>query len=228
MKREVAASGHPVWRAGHGPVEVRFVGRGPGDHAAAAAAARVPPAIAWSRQVHSARVLDAVAGPCGEGDALLTRRAGLALSVVTADCVPVLIAGEAEIASAHAGWRGIVAGVLPATLARLAIPGDRLTAWLGPAIGPCCYEVGEEVAARVAEAGGAEVVRPGSGSRPHLDLHGAVSSQLRAGGVRRIHRVRDCTRCSPDSLWSYRREGPGAGRNLAFIWMAGSAGSGPS
>ena len=219
MRRDVAASGHPVWRAGHGPVEVRFVGRGPGDRAAAATAARTPPAIAWSRQVHSARVLDAVAGSCGEGDALHTRRTGLALSVVTADCVPVLIAGEAEVASAHAGWRGIVAGVLPATLARLATPSHRLTAWLGPAIGPCCYEVGEEVAARVAETGGAEVVRPGSGPRPHLDLHGAVEHQLRQAGVLDVRRVHACTRCCPEALWSYRREGPGGGRNLSFIWL---------
>ena len=218
MRSRLAASGHRLWRDRHGPVEVRFVGRGPGDRTAAAAAAAAPREIAWSKQVHSARVLDAGAGLCGEGDALVTPRAGLALSVVTADCVPVVVAGEGEIALAHAGWRGIVAGVVPATLAHLATPAHRLTAWLGPAIGRCCYEVGEDVASRVATASEPGVAGSGRGPRPHLDLQRAVESQLRRAGVPLVHRVADCTRCS-DGLWSYRRDGPGAGRNLAFVWL---------
>ncbi len=209
-----------MWAGRRGPVEVRFVGRGPGDRAAAAAAAGAPADLAWLRQIHSARVRQAAAGPCGEGDALTTRRPGLALSVVTADCVPVLLAGDGEIASIHAGWRGIAAGIVGATLARL----DHsvgLSAWLGPAIGPCCYEVSDDVARLVTAASEPAVARPGRGARPHLDLHAAVESQLRRAGVARIRRAADCTRCSPDILWSYRREGPGAGRNLAFVWMRG-------
>ena len=90
---------------------------------------------------------------------------------------------------------------------------------LGPAIGPCCYEVGDEVAARVAAVSDPTVVVPSRGPRPHLDPHAAILSQLRQAGVEQVHRVPDCTHCSADSLWSYRREGPGAGRNLALIWM---------
>lgn len=222
MRSTVAETGHPLWSDRRGEVEVRFVGRGPAGRGAAAAAAGAPGELAWCRQIHSTRVLEAsTAGRSGEGDALIARRPGLALSVVTADCVPLLVAGEGEIASIHAGWRGIAGGVVAATLARLGAAPDRLTAWLGPAIGACCYEVGGEVAARVAAASEAAVVRPGGGSRPHLDLHRAVAAQLRRGGVERTRRVADCTRCSPRTLFSYRREGPGAGRNLAFIWMRG-------
>ncbi|MFQ5350370.1 MAG: peptidoglycan editing factor PgeF [Thermoanaerobaculia bacterium] len=219
MRDESAGTGHRLWRDRLGAVEVRFVGRGPGDRTAAAAAARAPRQIAWSRQVHSARVLDAAPGACGEGDALITRRTGLALSVVTADCVPILLAGSGEVASIHAGWRGIAAGIVTETLDRLDSPAAHLTAWLGPAIGPCCYEVGDDVASRVAAASDTATLRRGRRARPHLDLHHAVTSQLTRTGVRQIHRVPDCTHCSSGTLWSYRREGPGAGRNLAFIWI---------
>ncbi len=218
MKSFLAESGHRLWADRLDGIEVRFVGRGPGDRTAAAAAAGAPSEVAWARQIHSARVLPGAAGPCGEGDALITDRAGLALSVVTADCVPVLLGADGEIAAIHAGWRGIAAGIVAAALARLATPAGRLTAWLGPAIGPCCYEVGDEVAARVAAAGAEAAVVAGAGPRPHLDLHAAVASQLLHGGVPEAHRVAACTRCAGESLHSYRRDGPRAGRNLAFIW----------
>jgi YfiH family protein len=219
MKSRCAVTGHRLWGESLGRTEVRFVGRGPGDRTGAAVAAGTPPELAWTRQIHSARVLDADTGPCGEGDALITRRTDLALSVVTADCVPILIAAEAEIASVHAGWRGIAAGIVGMTLARIDSPPDQLTAWLGPAIGPCCYEVGDDVSAQVIAASDSKASLSERGARPHLDLHMAVESQLRKAGISQIHRVPDCTRCSPDLLWSYRREGPRAGRNLAFIWM---------
>ena len=220
MRSEISATGHRLWRDRLGSVEVCFVGRGPGDRSAAAATARAPREIAWCQQIHSAQVLEAATGNCGEGDALITTRPNLALSVVTADCVPILLGGNDEIASLHAGWRGIGAGIVGETLARLDSPPARLTAWLGPAIGPCCYEVGDEVASRVAAASEPAVVVTGPDSRPHLDLAAAVESQLRRAGVERIYKAPDCTRCSNDSLWSYRREGPGAGRNVAFIWMS--------
>ncbi len=219
MKTDLSESGHRLWADSRNSVEVRFVGRGPGDRTAAAAAAGAPQEVAWSQQVHSARVLGASAGNCGEGDALTTTSPSLALSVVTADCVPVMLGTAGEIASIHAGWRGIAAGVVSKTLDSLNSSPDRLTAWLGPAIGPCCYEVSEEVAAQVAATSDLSVAVPGRGTRPHLNLHMAVESQLRRACVERIHKVPDCTRCSADSLWSYRREGPGAGRNLAFIWL---------
>lgn len=209
--------GYPVWAGSDGAVEVRFVGRwgsqGPGETLRGIGEER---GVAWARQVHSARVVQAEGeGEAGTGDALVSGRVGLALAVATADCVPVLVAGEREVTAVHAGWRGIAAGVVGEALKGL--EGD-LTAWVGPAIGACCYEVGEEVAQQVVEASAPSVARPSPGGKPYLDLQAAAGHQLRAAGVREVRTLAVCTRCSPDTLWSYRRDGAGTGRNFAFIW----------
>lgn len=214
--------GQWVWRAHRGDVEVRFTGRGPDPERPEREAILrriepLSPPVAWAKQIHSAHALSARAGPCGEGDALFGDLQGLALSVITADCVPVLLAGPESLAAVHAGWRGLVNGVIPATL-KAAGEGRGWTAWIGPSIGPCCYEVGEDVAAQVAAASGPEVIVSGSGDRPHLDLVAAARRQLAAAGVEEIHVVQSCTRCDAERLYSYRREGKGAGRNMAFIW----------
>lgn len=218
-----------VWSDAAGEVEVRFFGRGPrlGDRAAELAA--VAPdgvACAWAEQVHAATVLEATGpGLAGEGDALVGDARGLALSVATADCVPVLLAAGDRIGAIHAGWRGVAAGVVAATVERLwaAGAGDPAgwTAWLGPAIGGCCYEVGPEVAARVAAASTGETVLAWPGSdRPHLDLSRAVAAQLVTGGLADVRPLVSCTRCDAERLWSYRRDGTAAGRNLALIWKS--------
>jgi YfiH family protein len=219
--------GYPLWSDTAGEVEVRFVGRSlvapdVGDRSRQSTLEAVEPGappVAALRQVHSAALVEVAAGGFhGSGDALWTVSPQLALSVITADCVPVLLAAGGEIAAAHAGWRGIVAGVVPAALSRLGAARSEVTAWIGPAIGPCCYEVGEEVAAEVRAAAGADVAHPGPRGRPHLDLGAAVAAQLRRGGVNDVRQLGPCTQCSPDLLWSYRREGKRAGRNIAFIW----------
>lgn len=219
-----------TWRARHGTgsggaVEVLFVGRGaPRDAQAALALLEPsPPRLAWAQQIHSDRILQARSGGgCGDGDALITAEADLALCVVTADCVPVLLAGgesgEPYLAAIHAGWRGIAADIVGQTLAALPVPAGELTAWIGPAIGPCCYEVGADVADQVRAAADASVVHVRPNAKPHLDLPAAADLQLRRRGVETVHRIGPCTRCSPADLWSYRRQGAGAGRNLAFIW----------
>jgi len=220
LRGPVLAADTWVWAARHGDVEVRFTGRGPiGDREAAlrAIAPSVPP-LAWAKQVHSAVALPARPGACGEGDALVTMEAGLALSVVTADCVPVLVASPQSLAAIHAGWRGIANGVIAAALEKLqGSPGD-WTAWIGPAIGACCYEVGEDVAERVTAASGPGVIFSGAAGKPHLDLPGAARLQLSAAGVGEVIVLPRCTRCDAEKLWSYRREGKRAGRNMAFIW----------
>jgi YfiH family protein len=175
--------------------------------------------VAWARQVHSARVLTAQPGECGEGDALVSRGSGLALSIVTADCVPVLLAGPAAIAAAHAGWRGIAAGVAAATVEAMGEDPALVQAWIGPAIGPCCYETGADVAARVAAASGPEIITEGPVGRPHLDLQLAVRRQLQAAGLHQIQVIPLCTRCAAATLHSYRRDGKAAGRNHAFLWQ---------
>lgn len=229
---EVVA-GYWVWRGRAGGAEVRFVGRrveaggGEADRLGVLRRVGAELPVAWARQVHSADVLAARAGRSGEGDALVGA-GGLALSVVTADCVPVLIATGTRVAAIHAGWRGIAEGVVPAAVERLvddaASAGDEAdpagwSAWIGPAIGPCCYQVGPDVAERVAAASTPEAIVPRPG-RPHLDLPVAVLAQLVRSGLGTVRPLLWCTRCNPDRLHSYRREGSGGGRNHAFIWRS--------
>jgi YfiH family protein len=213
-----------VWNARHGDIQVRFTGRGPTNDREEILRAIEPaaPPLAWAKQIHSSVALPARPGICGEGDALYTEETGLALSVVTADCVPVLIAGPEGLAAVHAGWRGIAAGVIPATLEKM--KGDRgaATAWIGPAIGRCCYEVGEDVADQVVASSNPEIAIPGPNGKPHLDLQAAARFQLEAAGVGQVFVLDRCTRCDEEKLWSYRREGRAAGRNMAFIWRRGA------
>jgi YfiH family protein len=219
----VHEGGYWMWRARQGDVEVRFTGRGPvgeREEVLRRIEAEAPP-VAWAKQIHSAVALPARPGRCGEGDAVYGADPGLALSVVTADCVPILLAGpDGRLAAVHAGWRGLVGGVIPETL-KAAGGGEGWTAWIGPSIGPCCYEVGDEVAEQVAAASDPEVVVAGLSGKPHLDLVAAARRQLTSAGVTEIHSVAACTRCTrsnTERLYSYRREGKRAGRNIAFIW----------
>lgn len=211
----------PRWCDRGAGARVCFTGAAAGGElpAAITAAEGSGIAAAWLRQVHGRAVVEAGAraGACGEGDALVSGVAGLALAVVTADCVPVLVAGSGRIAAVHAGWRGLVAGVLGAALDRLPGPAAARVAWLGPAIGPCCFEVGEEVAGALAASTSEDVVlRPAGAVRPRVDLWRAAAVQL-AGRVGEIRRLALCTRCSSAGLHSFRRDGERAGRNLAWI-----------
>src|SRR6185436_18482663 len=199
------AGGHWIWRARQGPVHVVFAGRGPAHERGEVlrlVAGDAPEDLASARQIHSATVLPARAGHCGEGDALWTDRAGLALSVITADCVPVVLAGPGGIAAVHAGWRGLVSGVIPATLRALPGPLSEWTAWIGPAIGACCYEVGEDVAAQVVAVSDPAVAVPGPSGKPHLNLQGVARRQLEAAGVGAVVCLERCTRCDEEKLSS--------------------------
>lgn len=220
--RVVAAISRGVWswKGGMQGVSVVLAGRGVEGSRAEAFERITGEArpVAWARQIHSTRVLTAKAGECGEGDALVTRENDLALSIVTADCVPVLLSGPAGIAAAHAGWRGIAAGVVGATVAALGGSPKECQAWIGPAIGPCCYETGQDVADQVVAASHPAIASIGPAGRPHLDLQAAVRHQLQAAGIHEIQAVPLCTRCEETRLHSYRRDGKRAGRNHAFIW----------
>jgi len=214
------ATDYALWVDRKGDTEIRFIGREPSSSSMESIARRVTGAntrLAWARQVHSNRVLVANPGECGEGDALISEQLGLALCVVTADCVPVLLADGQRIAAVHAGWRGLVANVLRAAVHRFEHP-QRVTAWIGPAIGACCYEVGEDVAARIAAAAGREVISAREPGRPHADLRATATAQLEAVGITDLRHVPLCTRCEDRILWSYRRDGRGGGHNLALIW----------
>ncbi len=157
-------------------------------------------AEAWAtlRQVHGARVVEADApGDQGEADALFTTRFGLPLAVFTADCAGVVVHGVGGVGVAHAGWRGTLAGVVEALLAAMQSVGiEPRVAFVGPAIGPCCYEVGPEVRERF--EGFETTTRDG---RPSVDLPAAVAARLEGLTV---HRLGRCTVDGPDTF-SHRR-----------------------
>lgn len=160
-----------------------------------------------------------------EHDALIARQRGDAVGVRVADCVPVLLFDEASghVAAAHAGWRGVAGGVISAAVAQLCrfAPPRALVAAIGPCIGACCFEVGDEVVAAIDDAapGDASLARPGPTGRPHVDLRLAVRRQLRALGVddARIEDVGGCTRCDAETYFSFRRDGALSGRHLGAI-----------
>ena len=169
-----------------------------------------PEALALNRQVHGATVLRARAGSRGqvEGDALWTEEPGLPVGALTADCVPVALVRQGgerpAVAVVHAGWRGLLAGVVPAAVAAL---GGNVAAAVGPAIGPCCFEIGAEVARPLREAFGSDVVRDGRG-----DLPLATERALRAAGVAAVDRLDACTACERERFFSHRRDAGVTGR----------------
>jgi YfiH family protein len=182
------------------------------------------------RQVHGRRVVlvEESSQPEAvwreEADALVTGERGAALGVGTADCVPVLLADpEARVVgAAHAGWRGIVGGVLPGVVEALVALGaspSRLRVAVGPCIGPCCYEVGEEVAEQFEAVAGA-VRHAANAPKPHLDLLTAVSAKLAEAGLpAEAVSVPEglCTRCQDDLFFSYRRDAGRTGHHLSVV-----------
>jgi polyphenol oxidase len=171
--------------------------------------------MASVKQIHSAVCLIAGdAGCLGEGDALITNRTGVAVSVRTADCYPILLADPTAraVAAVHAGWRGTAAGVVQATIVRMqrefgTRPED-LWAAIGPGIGACCYEVGEDVARQF-----------GRTSAGRIDLAAANRRQLLEAGVmeEHVHSLDFCTYCTAVRFHSYRRDKNAAGRMISYI-----------
>jgi purine-nucleoside/S-methyl-5'-thioadenosine phosphorylase / adenosine deaminase len=154
----------------------------------------------------------------GECDILASALPRIALVVQTADCVPILLAGRGAVATAHAGWRGTAQAAAAAAVAALAELGEDpagVHAWLGPSIGPCCYEVGPEVA----DAFAAEFVRPGTSDRSYLDLIAANRAELLGCGLlaKNVRAHPACTRCGGDQWASYRRDGAKAGRMIGLV-----------
>ena len=178
---------------------------------------------AWIEQVHGIEVLDldleARAGIAA--DAALTRRAGPVCAVQVADCLPILLAVRdgSAVAAAHAGWRGLAAGVLEATVKKLAAEPGRLIAWLGPGIGPAHFEVGEEVRAAflASDADAASLFTPNARGRWQCDLAGLARGRLVALGVSAVFGGEWCTYGDALRFFSYRRDGR-CGRMAALIW----------
>lgn len=186
-------------------------------------------APAWIEQVHGIDVLDLDsghgAGPArpGPADAVISRHGGRVCAIQVADCMPVLLAARdgSAVAAAHAGWRGLAAGVLEATVRELRADPAQLIAWLGPAIGAGHFEVGEEVrAAFVAhDAGAACAFSANPSGRWQCNLAALARRRLAALGISAVSGGDWCTYADPARFFSYRRDGR-CGRMAALIWLA--------
>ena len=185
--------------------------------------AELPAEPVWLRQVHGTRcvVADEVAAGT-EADAAITRRRGVVCAVLTADCLPVLLCDDAGsvVGVAHAGWRGLAAGVIESTVGAMQVPGERLMAWLGPAIGPRAFEVGDEVRAAFVAIDGAasEAFVPSAEGKWRCDIYRLARQRLARLGIRRIAGADFCTVSEPQRFFSYRREGV-TGRMASLIWL---------
>jgi purine-nucleoside/S-methyl-5'-thioadenosine phosphorylase / adenosine deaminase len=173
--------------------------------------------LTHNHQVHSSRVVRAVPGQPGEqADGLWTDEPGVPLLALSADCLPIVVArtdGARAVAVLHAGWKGLLDGIVQTGVK--ALGGGALAAAIGPAIGPCCYEVGEDVAAPYRERFGEDVMQ---GRK--LDLWTSAERALRAARVARVDRFDRCTSCEPDTFFSHRRDHGDTGRQGVIAYVS--------
>ena len=177
----------------------------------------------WLKQVHGTRCVDAAqAAPGTEADASFTRERGVVCAVLVADCLPVLLCDDEAtvVGAAHAGWRGLAAGVVEATVGAMALPGERLMAWLGPAIGPRAFEVGGEVREcfLAVDAAAAEAFVAAPGGKWLCDIALLARQRLSSLGIRRIASADSCTVGDSMRSFSYRRDGV-TGRMASLVWL---------
>ena len=183
---------------------------------------RLPSEPVWLDQVHGTEVarIDSANASRPRADAAVTRERGVVLAVQVADCLPVLLASEGPVlAAVHAGWRGLAAGVIEATVAAMQVPSSRLVAWLGPCIGPAHFEVGEEVRAAflAADPAAAGAFERNAHGRWQCDLPQLARARLRPLGVTQIAGGEWCTAADPEQFYSHRRD-QRTGRMAALIW----------
>lgn len=209
------------------------LGLGSGDDRDAVEANRrllerhVPSSPAWLQQTHGTDVVDAdvVSGGLVQADASFTTSPGRVLAVLVADCMPILFANREGtcVAAAHAGWRGLAGGIVEATMAASGLVPDETVAWLGPAIGPTCFEVGADVRDAFIAGAGPHAGAAAAAFAPHAsgkwlaDLWSLARLRLSACGVARVHASGLCT-SDATRFYSYRRDGV-TGRMAALIWI---------
>jgi len=214
----------PAPPAVHGFVTTRAFGDIKSSEVRANLSRQLPAEPLWLTQVHGVQVVDAAVAAAGvQADASFTTRKGVVCAVMAADCMPVLLAdtlGEA-VGIAHAGWRGLSAGVIEATVRAMAIPPARLLAWLGPAIGPRAYEVGAEVRAAflARDARSASAFAPTRPGHWNLDMYEVARQRLSGLGVTRVSGGRYCTASDAELFYSYRRD-KASERLAALVWLA--------
>ena len=176
---------------------------------------------AQARQVHRSDVrviaaLEDLPDATDELDGQATNLRGVACAVRVADCIPVTLVAPGAVAALHAGWRGLRAGIVEAGVAAVReLGGTEIRAAIGPGAGVCCYEAGDEVHSAFAHLG--PLARRGA----NADLKAVARAALGAGGVDEVHDVGICTICAdPGTLWSHRRDGDAAGRQLGVAWRS--------
>lgn len=176
----------------------------------------------WLNQVHGCAVARFDGTDRPEADATVSVRHGEICAVLVADCLPVLLTDRAGscVAAVHCGWRGLAAGVLERALLQLPVVPGEVLAWLGPAIGPDAFEVGDEVRSRfvAARMDLTEAFRPGRHGRWLADLPGLARRRLAAAGVAAVYGGEGCTWSDAARFYSYRRDGL-TGRHAALIWL---------
>jgi YfiH family protein len=180
----------------------------------------------WLEQVHGVDVVEAELAASQSApvraDGAVARTRRRVCAVLTADCLPVVLAtrGGDVVGIAHAGWRGLASGVIEATLERMATPPAEVVAWLGPGISQAAYEVGQEVyAAFVArDAGARDAFQPGAAGKYRADLYALARRRLGAAGVSEVHGGGYCTYGEPERFYSYRRDRT-TGRMATLVWI---------
>jgi YfiH family protein len=183
----------------------------------------LPAAPVWLRQVHGITVIDAADAPAApQADAAFSCRPGVVCAVLTADCLPLLLCNRAGtvVAAAHAGWRGLAAGVVEQSVAALDVAPGQLLAWLGPAIGPAAYTVGEEVREAFIrhDPRAAAAFAPAPGGGWLADLYRLARQRLAACGIDAVFGGGRCTFTEAQDFFSYRRDGV-TGRMATLIWL---------
>jgi YfiH family protein len=213
------ASMNPAAHVGDSSVAVKE------NRARLATRLQLPAAPFWLQQVHGTRVVDAAtAAALPEADGAWSTQADVVCAVLTADCLPLLLSDRDGrcVAAVHAGWRGLAAGVIEHAVLALPVAGDALLAWLGPAIGPQAYIVGDEVRAAFLEkdalAASAFAAHPGGGW--HADLYLLARQRLASCGVDAVYGGDHCTFQEAGRFFSFRRDGI-TGRMATLIWLAG-------
>ena len=221
-------------RAG-GVSQVPYASLNLGDHVGDAASAvaenrarlrnvlKLPAEPCWLQQVHGHCAVDAAAQTqfC-QADAAYTDQPGVVCAVLTADCLPLLLCDRAgtRVAAVHAGWRGLAGGVIECALESFAASGSELMAWLGPAIGPQAFEVGDEVRAEFVahDAAAAVAFQPARAGHWYADLYTLARQRLAARAVSAVYGGDFCTYTDAARFYSYRRDGR-TGRMASLIWL---------
>lgn len=184
---------------------------------------KLPAEPLWLNQIHSNQVIHSdQKGSCNDADAMIGLQPGTVCVVMTADCLPLLICDRSgsKVSAVHAGWRGLLAGIIERAIAALAIEPKELIAWLGPAIGPDAFEVDEPVISSFTNLDPAyeqafSVNRPGHWL---MDIYALAEMKLRRSGVQRISGGELCTASDASRFYSYRRDGR-TGRMASLIWI---------